>query len=132
MTKKNDGALIRPGVSAIVRWSEPGEDLITPVADILETADFFVVKLDMPGATKDGIRLTLESNVLIVQGAVRSVRRERMNMLRREVVALNYYREFNISDDILSDGIEAEFENGVLTMKLQKAQHAKKRDIPIT
>lgn len=131
MEKKKDSALILRGPLGLVKRSESREDLIEPVADIFETPESFIVKLDMPGSSKDGIQVRVESKVLSVKGAVKSLHRERMNMLMREIVQLHYYREFHISDGLEHDRIEAQFEKGVLTLILPKSDKLKSRHIPI-
>ncbi len=132
MEKKNQVALIRRGEMALARRMEPKEEYITAVADIFETPNAFVVKLDMPGSTKDGISVNVESNILTVLGAVKSHHRENSTLLIKEIVALSYFRAFKLGDGLAAGRIEAEFENGVLTVLIPKTEDYKRREIPIT
>jgi len=132
MAKKHEVALIRRADLALARRTEPREEFITAVADIFETPDAFVVKLDMPGSSKEGIKVKVESDVLSVQGAVHSIHRETTNRLNREIVAMCYFRAFRLGEGLLAEGIEAEFEDGVLTLVIPKSDEYKVRNIPIS
>lgn len=132
MAKKNEVALIRRGETALVRKGEAKEEFITAVCDIFETPDGFVVKLDMPGSSKEGISVTVESDTLTVRGAVRSLHRESVSLLMREIVALSYYRMFKLSKGLNADQTQAEFEDGVLTLTIPKADNYKERRISIS
>lgn len=132
MAKKNEVALIRRGEVGLARRTEPKEEFIAAVADIFETPAAFVVKLDMPGSSKDGIKVSVESNTLTVRGAVRSRHRVTASLLTREIVTLTYFRAFNLGEGLEADGIQAEFEDGVLTLIIPKSDDYRTREIPIS
>jgi len=132
MAKKNEVALIRRGETALVRRADPKEEFITAVCDIFEMPDAFVVKLDMPGSSKEGVSVTVESDILTVRGMVKSLHRETVSMLMREIVALSYYRVFNLGKGLNADRTQAEFEDGVLTLTIPKADNYKERRISIS
>ena len=132
MAKKNQVALIRRGEYALARRMEPKVEYITAVADIFETQDAFVVKLDMPGSSNNGIKVSVESDILTVRGAVPSHHREQSRVLMREIDTLSYFRAFNLGEGLATERIEAEFENGVLTLLIPKTDDYKIREIPIT
>jgi len=94
--------------------------------------DAFVVKLDMPGSSKEGVSVTVESDILTVRGMVKSLHRETVSMLMREIVALSYYRVFNLGKGLNADRTQAEFEDGVLTLTIPKADNYKERRISIS
>jgi HSP20 family protein len=132
MAKKNEVALVRRGGVALVKRAEPKEELITAVADIFETPDAFVVKLDMPGSSKEGIKVSVESDVLSVRGTVQSHHREAATMVMKEIVALSYFRAFKLGEGLAGEGIKAGFEDGVLTLIIPKTDEYKVREIPIS
>ena len=132
MDKKKQVALIRREPFALARRAEQKEEFITAVVDIFEMPDAFIVKLDMPGSSKDGMKITVESGVLTVQGAFKSLHRERVMTPTRERVTLSYLREFNLGEGVEADRIEAEFEDGVLTLMIPKSDDYKARQIPIS
>ena len=61
------------------------ERTVEPVADIYETADAFVVKLDMPGSSKEEIKLSIEPNRLVVRGTVGAQHGEGENVFFSEI-----------------------------------------------
>jgi HSP20 family protein len=107
------------------------ERTVEPVADIYETADAFVVKLDMPGSSKEEIKLSIEPNRLVVRGTVGVQHGEGANVFFSEIGRKNYIREFNLSNGVNHDAIDAQYENGVLTITLPKTEHVKAREITI-
>ncbi len=132
MAKKNEVALVRRGDVSLIKRPESKEEFINAVADIFETPDAFVVKLDMPGSSKEGIKVNVEADVLSVRGTVRSHHRETATVLMKEIITLSYYRAFKLGEGLASDGIQAEFEDGVLTLIIPKTDDYKVREIPIS
>ncbi|HVN49259.1 MAG TPA: Hsp20/alpha crystallin family protein [Bacteroidota bacterium] len=127
--ENNKYALMPLSSSAITKHQQ--ERTVEPVADIYETNDAFVVKLDMPGSSKEGIKLSIEPDRLSIRGAVGLLFNEKANVTFSEIGWKSYYREFNLGNGVNHEGIEAQFENGVLTITLPKAESMKAREITI-
>lgn len=102
-----------------------------PRADIYETEDDIVVLLDMPGIEKDEIGVSLEKNTLTVNGYVKIEAPEGYSLALNEYRLGDYERSFRISNQIDREGIEAEYNDGVLRLTLPKAEEAKERKIPV-
>ncbi len=102
-----------------------------PRADIYETEDDIVVLLDMPGIEKDEIDVSLEKNTLTVNGYVKIEAPEGYSLALNEYRLGDYERSFRISNQIDREGIEAEYNDGVLRLTLPKAEEAKERKIPV-
>ncbi len=105
--------------------------IFVPVADVFETADTFVVKLDIPGATKEFIILSIEPDRLTVKAAIDIYHKGDVQVLYSEIGQKSYMREFNLGNGINRDGITAQFENGVLIIALPKTDAVKAREITI-
>jgi HSP20 family molecular chaperone IbpA len=105
--------------------------VFTPYVDMAETKDGFVIWADVPGATKDGINIKLDSDVLSVSVGVSDTGPEGMPLLYREHYAGNYEVSFRISDGIKRDKISAELKDGVLKVVLPKAEKASPRQIKV-
>ncbi|MBI2619680.1 MAG: Hsp20/alpha crystallin family protein [Ignavibacteriales bacterium] len=131
MRKNNEGALTRRGTSALVRHREPREEYLTPVADIFETSDAFVVRLDMPGAKKESLVVSAEPMLITVKGPVEKYHTDPARTLVSETVTKAYYRVFNLTRGLDHTRIQAEFEDGVLTMTIPKNDEMKLKEIPI-
>ena len=115
-----------PVTSASLSSSEFGD------ADIKETDKDMIVKIDLPGVSKDQIKVKLEDNrILKVSGSRESDKEE-----QKAAPEAKYYRaerqhgvfERSIKLPVLAkeSGIQARYENGVLTITIPKAQEAKK------
>jgi HSP20 family protein len=106
-------------------------EAVTPQADIFETNEAFVVKLDMPGASKETIRLTIDADELSLEAAADHPRSETMRVLLSEIGRKNYRRTFMIGDGIDEARTEATFEDGVLTITLPKVPETKPKQIDV-
>jgi HSP20 family molecular chaperone IbpA len=102
-----------------------------PSVDIYENADGLVVVADMPGVGPDGVEIEVEGNQLTIEGSVRPKDYQGVKPLHVEYGIGNFYRRFTLGDAIDRDGIKAEVRDGVLTLRLPKAQHARVRRIPV-
>lgn len=128
---KNNVALTRRGTSALARRVEPINSYVTPVADIYETGDAYVVKLDLPGATKEAINISVDQTMLSVRASLSPLHRENAQMLFNEIGVKNYFREFRLGDGIDRTKIRAEFLNGVLTITLPKVESLRAKEIRV-
>lgn len=102
-----------------------------PRSDIYETDDQIVVTLDMPGVQKDNIEISLDKNVLTVNGYAVAEDPKGFSLVRAEFEVGDYERSFRISNRIEQDKINAEYKNGVLRLTLPKAEETKKRKIAV-
>jgi HSP20 family protein len=131
MAKNGQVALVRRGNDALARRMEPLEDFVMPLVDIYETADAFVLKVDMPGVLKDSISVHAEPGMLQIKGTLAQVQNENITVLYSEIHKASYYRKFNIGNGIDADNIQAQFDDGVLTVALPKNETMRAREIPI-
>ncbi|NPV00335.1 MAG: Hsp20/alpha crystallin family protein [Brevinematales bacterium] len=103
--------------------------LIPPV-DVFETGDKYILVLDMPGTTKEGIEVTAENDTLTIKGSVQELSEE-WTPLSTEFRLGDYKRDFTIGSKIDHEKIDAKYDNGVLTIELTKSEHAKPRRIDV-
>jgi HSP20 family protein len=102
-----------------------------PDVDIIERADELVILADMPGVQSENIDINFEDGTLSIHGRVTNGRLDREEFLLREYGIGDYYRTFRISEQIDPSRISAEMANGVLTLRLPKAESAKPRKIKV-
>ena len=102
-----------------------------PNVDINENEDGLVLLADMPGATEKDVNITLENDVLTIDAQVAPVSINAHKLSYREYGVGDYHRAFTISEAIDRNKIEARIKDGVLRIKLPKAQEAKPKTIPI-
>lgn len=102
-----------------------------PRADIYETDESIYLFVDMPGVSEDGIDITLEKNILTINGNTTQVAPEGYSLAFTEYEGGDYERSFRLATLIERDGIEAVYMDGVLRLVLPKAEEAKVRKISI-
>jgi len=105
--------------------------LYTPPADVFETADTIEVVADMPGVDEGSLEITLERNVLTLDGHTAVNDPQAVTLTYSEYEAGDYHRAFTLSDEIARDHIKATMKNGVLHLSLPKAGPAKARRIEV-
>lgn len=98
-----------------------------PRADIYETEDGITVVADMPGVDEESIDITLEQNVLTINGYVTMDRPEDYSLAYAEYRVGDYQRRFTLSDQIDKNKIEATMKDGVLRLQLPKAEPSTKK-----
>jgi len=108
------------------------ERVMVPLTDIYETPDQYTLKLEMPGVTRDNLDIMIENNELEIKGRVDEFKPEKKDLKYSEFTQYNYYRTFSVGNDIDRNKISATFENGVLTLVLQKLEAVKPRKISVT
>lgn len=105
--------------------------VFTPKVDILETGDAVQVTADMPGVDEQSVHVTLEKNVLTLEGTVDWKEPGSHELLYSEYEVGDFYRAFTLSEAVDQNRIEAKVRNGVLTLTLPKAEPAKARQIQV-
>jgi HSP20 family molecular chaperone IbpA len=102
-----------------------------PRVDIFEADDNVVIVAEMPGVSEAGIEITLEKNVLTIQGQIEANFPDNYKLAYREYAVGHYKRSFTLSDDIDRDNIEAILKHGVLRLHLPKAETVKSKKITV-
>jgi HSP20 family protein len=111
------------GGSGLERWSPP--------ADVEETDDAWVVELDVPGVDRDDIDIQLNDRELAITGEVQE--KERTGVLRRQTRRVGQFRyAVTLPGDVDGDGVTAQLKDGVLEVRVPKAQQAQPRRITIS
>ena len=102
-----------------------------PRADIYGTDNEIVVVADMPGVDENSVDITLENNVLTINGYVEPEQPGERSLTYAEYQVGDYQRAFTLSDQIDREGIEATVKDGVLRLHLPKITEAKVKKIAI-
>jgi len=104
-----------------------------PQTDLVESDDAFQIRLDVPGMTKEDIDINLQNNTLTVSGERKRERTaESEDAVRVERAFGTFHRTFTLPDAVDADGIEAAYDNGVLTIHVPKTERSTRRQIEIT
>lgn len=102
-----------------------------PAVDVYETADEFVVQAEMPGCDPKGIEVQVENGELSIRGHVAPRQAPAAGWLAREFGVGDFHRTFNVTESIQTDRISAEYEHGILTLRLPKIEQARPRRIEV-
>ena len=105
------------------------ERYITPAVDIIETEEGLTLIADIPGATKGTLDVSVEKGVLTLNAPVSRSMPGRS--IYSEFEFAHYYRQFSIPETLDHEKARAEFNAGVLTLKVPVAEAAKPRKIEI-
>jgi len=106
----------------------------TPAVDVREEPTAFLFELELPGVAPEGVDVTADGGVLSVRGEKRAERKEgdegRWHIVER--VSGSFRRTFQLPQNIAEDGIDATFRNGVLTVRVPKAELPQQKKIAVT
>ena len=105
------------------------EAYVTPLTDIYEEENGLYVLCDMPGVHKDGLKIKVENGILTLEGHIDA--NNETSYLLREFEPANYFRQFELSDSVDQEKINAEMKNGVLSIFLPRAEALKPRTIEV-
>ena len=100
--------------------------------DVAEQGDVFTVKASLPGLSPDDLNVTLEDNVLTIQGEVKEDETIEENSYHiRERRYGSFSRSVRFPVPVQGDKVEANYENGVLTLSIPKAEAVKPKRIAV-
>ncbi len=102
---------------------------MVPPVDIYETADALTVIVDLPGVQKKDVSIEVDQDILTIKGSVRY--EPAGDVLRREFGLLDFFRQFQLSDEVNQEKITAKSDGGVLTITLPKAEKARPHQVRI-
>ena len=102
-----------------------------PPVDVLEEGDTIRIVAELPGVKPEDVRISLEGNVLTLQGEKKEEERQDDKLYRFERTYGMFERSFTLPATIDANKIVAKFESGLLTVLLPKVEAAKPRQITV-
>ena len=105
--------------------------VFSPRADVFEDSESIRILLDMPGVSQDALEVSLEKDILSVEGRTTFKAAAGMRLAHREFGEGDYRRTFTISDAIDRDRIAASIKHGVVELVLPKKEEVKPKKIPV-
>ena len=103
----------------------------SPAVDVEETEDSFVLRADLPGLNEKDVDIKVDGDELVLSGSRENSREENGSRIRERRFG-KFVRKFKLGPRVKSDGIEASYTSGVLTISVPKSEDAKPRQIPVT
>ena len=110
---------------------ERREPALLPPVDVIEDANGITLYADMPGVPKERLVLRVEDDTLNIEGEVVLPQPEGLTASHAEVQVPRYRRSFTLSKELDAEKVAAEFSNGVLRVRIPKAEHAQPRRIAV-
>lgn len=103
-----------------------------PRVDVSESKDAYLIKAELPGVSKNDVKITLHDNVLTIKGEKKEEKEEKdVNVHRIERSYGVFERAFSLPLTVKSEKIDASFKDGVLSIILPKAEEAKPKEIEV-
>ena len=102
-----------------------------PNVDVVEDDAGITISADLPGVPKDKLLLRIEGETLQIEGEVVSDAPEGMEAIYAEVRLPRYRRAFTLSRELDTEKINASMKDGVLNLRIPKAEHAQPRRIEV-
>ena len=104
-----------------------------PAMDLVETADHYVLRADLPGLSDEDVNVQLEDNMLTISGERKAEHEsEQEGYYRLERAFGAFSRSLTLPDGVESDGVQAHFDRGVLEIRIPKPAQKKPRQVQIT
>ena len=104
---------------------------LVPHTDIYEENDQLVMNIEMPGINKEDINITLQGDRLTIKAEKKEAVVEDTACYARERQYGQYLRSVTLPFPVKENEISATFENGVLELRLSKAEESKAKKIEI-
>lgn len=108
------------------------EAALVPPVDVVEDAHGITLYADLPGVPKDKLSLHVEAETLTIEGEVALEMPADMESTHAEIGLARYRRVFSLSRELDAEKVSAEFNQGVLTLRIPKAEHAQPRRIEVS
>jgi HSP20 family protein len=103
-----------------------------PAMDLVETEDALVLRGDLPGMSRDDVEIEIKDNVLTVSGERRADNEEKGEGYHRVERSFgSFSRSLSLPRGIDPDRVDAEFENGVLEVRIPKPAEAQPTRVEI-
>lgn len=112
-------------------WSGDGKNWM-PALDVVDTENELVIRAELPGIAAKDVNVSVTGNVLTLSGQKEETKEEKSsNWCMSERRFGSFQRSIQLSDGLDVDKINAEQDNGVLTVKIPKLRSARPKQIQV-
>lgn len=110
----------------------PAKDAsLMPPVDVIEDANGITLFADLPGVPKDRLHIQVDADTLTLEGEIALAVPDGMEATHAEVSMPRYKRVFTLSKELDAEKVAAEFNQGVLKLRIPKAAHLQPRRVEI-
>jgi len=107
------------------------EAALLPPVDVVEDATGITLYADLPGVPRDKLELRVEGDQLNIEAELALTLPQGMTPSHAEVSRARYRRAFTLSKELDAEKVSAELSQGVLRVRIPKAEHAQPRKINV-
>jgi HSP20 family protein len=104
-----------------------------PAMDLVETADAFVLRADLPGLSENEVNIELEDNVLTISGERKAEHEQhKEGYYRVERSSGAFHRSLTLPEGVDPNAVKATFDKGVLEVRIPKPEQRKPKKVAIS
>ena len=111
---------------------ETREATLMPPVDVVEDSAGITLYADLPGVSREALHVRVEDDTLFIEGDLALKIPEGMESSHAEVGLSRYRRVFTLSKELDADKVSAELKQGVLKLRIPKAEHAQPKRIQVS
>jgi HSP20 family protein len=105
----------------------------SPSVDVSETKDNVIVNAEIPGMSKEDVKVTVQDNILTLSGEKKQEKEEKNGSYHRiERSYGSFRRSFTLPTFVQADKVKAAYKDGILKITLPKTEEVKSKEIPIS
>lgn len=105
--------------------------MYVPRVDVVETDDALLLYADLPGVKQEDVALTCQGDELVLHAAC-APRHAGKKLLYSEYGVGDFHRAFRVAEQVETGGIGASLKDGVLTVRVPKAEAVRTKRIAVT
>lgn len=121
----------QPTTQAARGAAQEQQPVLRPPVDIFETADGLTLIADMPGVSKERLKVSVDRDSLVIEGDVQIDMPQQLEPVHADVRATHFRRSFALSHELDAERINAGLRDGVLTLRIPKRAELQPRRIEV-
>jgi len=125
------GASNTPTAQQTQPRSRYSDAALTPPVDVIEDGGGITLYADLPGVSREKLQLNVEADTLTIEAESALPSPEGLQSSHTEVGLARFRRVFTLSKELDTEQVSAEFAQGVLRLRIPKAQHAQPRRVEV-
>lgn len=122
---------MQPRESSEMQGSRATEAAMLPPVDIYEDGAALTLVADLPGVSRERLSVQVDKDTLVIEGMAEVPMPEGMEALYADLRTTQYRRSFALSRELEPERIEAQMQDGVLTLRVPKRAEVQPRKIQI-
>lgn len=112
-------------------YTDRNVQFVSPAVDVIEDASGILLYADLPGVSKEKLSVHVEPDILTIEGDASLEASPDVEWKHVELNQMHYRRQFTLSKELDTENIAAEFKQGVLQLRIPKAEKAKPRRVRV-